>query len=120
MSKDFQLYDDRVDGIDKVTGKATYTAEQKIPNLAYAVFVCSTIAKGSIKNMILSKAKNAPGVLDIIYYGNDKINIILEFFNDEAAIRMVLSRFYIPQLKRQQEKAITLIEFLQKEYNLED
>ena len=70
MSKDFQTYDDRVDGIDKVTGKATYTAEQKLPNMAYAVFVCSTIAKGAIKNMIISKAKNAPGVLDIIYYGN--------------------------------------------------
>lgn len=68
----------------------------------------------------LIKNDSASFAPDIIYYGNDKINIILEFFNDEAAIRMVLSRFYIPQLKRQQEKAITLIEFLQKEYNLED
>ena len=62
--------DDRVDGIDKVTGKARYAAEHKLPNMAYAVFVCSTIAKGTIKNMLLSKAKNAPGVLDIIYYQN--------------------------------------------------
>ena len=62
--------DDRVDGVDKVTGKAAYSAEHKLPNLAHAVFVCSTIARGSIKNMLLAKAKNAPGVLDIIYYGN--------------------------------------------------
>ncbi len=62
--------DDRVDGIDKVTGKATYAAEHKLPDMAYAVFVCSTITKGSIKNMLLSKARKAPGVLDIIYYGN--------------------------------------------------
>lgn len=62
--------DDRVDGIDKVTGKATYSAEHKLANMAYAVFVCSTIAKGSIKNMLLFDAKNAAGVLDIIYYGN--------------------------------------------------
>ena len=62
--------DDRVDGIDKVTGKATFSAEHKLANIAYAVFVCSTIAKGAIKNMILSEAKRAPGVLDIIYYGN--------------------------------------------------
>jgi len=62
--------DDRVDGVDKVTGKARYAAEHKLDNLAYAVFVCSTIAKGSIKNMILADAKRAAGVLDIIYYGN--------------------------------------------------
>ncbi len=64
------LADDRVDGIDKVTGKATFSAEHKLANMAYAVFVCSTIAKGSIKNMVLSDAKKAPGVLDIIYYLN--------------------------------------------------
>jgi xanthine dehydrogenase YagR molybdenum-binding subunit len=62
--------DDRVDGIDKVTGKATYSAEHQLANMAYAVFVCSTIAKGSIKNMLLFDAKRAAGVLDIIYYGN--------------------------------------------------
>jgi xanthine dehydrogenase YagR molybdenum-binding subunit len=62
--------DDRVDGVDKVTGKATYAAEHQLANMAYAVFVCSTIAKGSIKNMILADAKRAAGVLDIIYYGN--------------------------------------------------
>lgn len=62
--------DDRVDGFAKVTGRARFTAEFKIPGLLYGVFVCSTIAKGAIKNMILSKAKNAPGVQDIIYYLN--------------------------------------------------
>ncbi|MBC7873573.1 MAG: xanthine dehydrogenase family protein molybdopterin-binding subunit [Ferruginibacter sp.] len=75
MDKDFQITetyfaDDRVDGIDKVTGKATFAAEHKLPNMAYAIFVCSTIAKGAIKNMMLHDAKNAPGVLDIIYYLN--------------------------------------------------
>ncbi len=75
MDNDLQIpttffADDRVDGIDKVTGKATYSAEHKLANMAYAVFVCSTIAKGSIKNMLLFDAKKAPGVLDIIYYGN--------------------------------------------------
>jgi xanthine dehydrogenase YagR molybdenum-binding subunit len=62
--------DDRVDGIDKVTGKATFAAEHQLANMAYAVFVCSTIARGAIKNMVLSEAKKAPGVLDIIYYLN--------------------------------------------------
>ena len=75
MDKDLQLpqtffADDRVDGVDKVTGKATYSAEHQLANMVYAVFVCSTITKGSIKNMLLFDAKRAPGVLDIIYYGN--------------------------------------------------
>ena len=62
--------DERVDGADKVTGKARYTAEHSLPNLAYAVFVTSTIAKGTIKNLDVSKALEMPGVLDVIYYAN--------------------------------------------------
>jgi xanthine dehydrogenase YagR molybdenum-binding subunit len=62
--------DERVDGADKVTGKAKYTAEHNLPNMAYAVFVTSTIAKGTIKNVDTSKALAMPGVLDIIYYAN--------------------------------------------------
>ncbi len=62
--------DERVDGADKVTGKARYTAEHNLPNLAYAVFVTSTIAKGTIKKMDVDKALAMPGVLDVIYYAN--------------------------------------------------
>ncbi len=62
--------DERVDGADKVTGKAKYTAEHSLPNMAYAVFVTSTIAKGSIKSLDISKALTMPGVIDIIYYEN--------------------------------------------------
>lgn len=62
--------DDRVDGLAKVTGRAKYTADHRLDKMTYGVFVTSTIAKGSIKNMILNKAKDAPGVLEIIYYLN--------------------------------------------------
>ena len=62
--------DERVDGADKVTGKAKYTAEYNLPNMAYAVFVTSTIAKGTIKNIDTAKALASPGVLDVIYYAN--------------------------------------------------
>ncbi len=62
--------DERVDGADKVTGKAKYTAEYNLPNMAYAVFVTSSIAKGTIKNIDTTKALAAPGVLDVIYYAN--------------------------------------------------
>ena len=62
--------DERVDGADKVTGKAKYTAEHNLPNLAYAVFVTSNIAKGTIKNIDTSKALAMTGVLDVIYFAN--------------------------------------------------
>lgn len=62
--------DERVDGADKVNGKAKYAAEHSLPNMAYAVFVTSTIAKGSIKNLDTTKAIGMPGVLDVIYYAN--------------------------------------------------
>lgn len=62
--------DDRADGLAKVTGKARFTAEHKIPGLLYGVFVGSTIAKGAIRNMVLYEAKNAPGVVDIIHHLN--------------------------------------------------
>ena len=70
FSETYFAEDDRVDGLAKVTGKARFTAEFKPAGLVYAVFVCSTIAKGAIKQMNIYDAKNAPGVLDVIYYLN--------------------------------------------------
>ena len=60
----------RVDGRQKVTGAAKYSADYIIPGLTYAVLVESTIAKGHIKNIDIKKAENAPGVLAVIYHGN--------------------------------------------------
>ena len=70
MDNNIFFNDDRVDGIEKVTGRAKYTADQRIENVAYGVFVTSTIARGAIKNLLIADAKNSPGVLDIIYYHN--------------------------------------------------
>ena len=52
--------DDRVDGLAKVTGKAKFSAEFKPAGLTYGVFVCSTIAKGAIKQMDIQDAKKPP------------------------------------------------------------
>ena len=61
---------DRVDGRQKVTGAARYSADYTIPGLTYAVLVESTIARGHIKNIDIKKAENAPGVLAVIHHGN--------------------------------------------------
>lgn len=60
----------RADALDKVTGKATYAAEHRVPNLAHGVFVCSTIAKGTIQSIDEAAALKAEGVIDIISYKN--------------------------------------------------
>jgi len=70
MDNKFYKDDDRVDGVEKVTGRARYTADQRIDNVVYGVFVTSTIARGAIKNILVSEAKNAPGVLSIISHLN--------------------------------------------------
>jgi xanthine dehydrogenase YagR molybdenum-binding subunit len=61
---------DRVDGVQKVTGTARYSAEYAFPGLVYGVLTGSTIAKGSIIAMDTKAAENAPGVLAVITHLN--------------------------------------------------
>ena len=61
---------DRVDGIDKVTGKAKYFAEYKVPGTTYGVLVTSSITKGSISSLDTSFAMKAPGVLGVLSHLN--------------------------------------------------
>ena len=60
----------RVDGQLKVKGEATFSAEFKFENLAYAAFVYSTIAKGKITKIDASDAEQASGVIKIITHEN--------------------------------------------------
>lgn len=57
---------DRVDARLKVTGQATYSAEHKIPNVAHAVLVTSSIAKGRILSVDTAAAERVTGVLAIM------------------------------------------------------
>ncbi|MGI8668449.1 MAG: xanthine dehydrogenase family protein molybdopterin-binding subunit [Aridibacter sp.] len=60
----------RVDGVAKVTGKATYAAEFPVKNAAYGYIVTSDIAKGSIKFIDTKAAEKAGGVLKIYTHLN--------------------------------------------------
>lgn len=62
--------DDRVDGVDKVTGRAKYFAEYKVPGTTYGVLVTSTITKGKMVSLNTTQAMKAPGVLDVISHLN--------------------------------------------------
>src|SRR3954468_13748292 len=60
----------RVDGVAKVTGRATYAAEFQVPNLAYGYLVTSTIASGRIASIDTKAAEGAPGVIKVITHQN--------------------------------------------------
>ena len=61
---------DRVDGVLKVTGKAHYSSDIPLANLAHGVALHSTIAKGRIAQIDTTAAAQAPGVLGIVTHLN--------------------------------------------------
>ncbi|MDQ2776710.1 MAG: xanthine dehydrogenase family protein molybdopterin-binding subunit [Acidobacteriota bacterium] len=61
---------DRLDGREKVTGAAQFSAEFPLEKLAYAALAYSTIAKGTIKSIDVSEAEKAPGVIAVITHRN--------------------------------------------------
>ncbi len=60
----------RVDGRQKVTGRATYAAEFDQPNQAHGVIVRSTVANGRIARIDSAGAERAPGVIAVLTHRN--------------------------------------------------
>lgn len=60
----------RVDAVAKVTGRARYAADFAVPNVAHAVLLTSTIAKGGIQEFELSAARAVPGIVEIFTHEN--------------------------------------------------
>jgi xanthine dehydrogenase YagR molybdenum-binding subunit len=60
----------RVDGRLKVTGSARYSAEVPIANVAHAVMITSTIARGRVTRMDSAVAEEAPGVIAVLTPSN--------------------------------------------------
>lgn len=61
---------DRVDGKLKVTGKAKYSADINLPNMAYAVVVQSAISAGKITAIDSTAAEKVPGVIAVLTHQN--------------------------------------------------
>jgi len=55
----------RIDAIDKVTGKAKYTSDMKLPGMLYAKMLRSTVPHAEIRSIDISKAASLPGVYAI-------------------------------------------------------
>jgi xanthine dehydrogenase YagR molybdenum-binding subunit len=56
----------RVDGPMKVTGAAPYAADHRIPDVAYAVLVCSTVARGAVQGVEPAAALKDRDVLRVL------------------------------------------------------
>lgn len=61
---------DRVEGPDKVTGRAAYTHDYRVDGMVHAVVVPSDIAKGTIEDIDASDAQAAAGVIDVMTHRN--------------------------------------------------
>ena len=60
----------RVDGRAKVTGAAIYAGEFQRPGLAYGAVLASTIAKGRIRRIDVSRAMAVEGVIEVLTHEN--------------------------------------------------
>jgi 4-hydroxybenzoyl-CoA reductase alpha subunit len=126
----------RIDGASKVTGRAIYTDDIKIPGMLYGAMLRSPIPHGRIKSIDVSKAKALPGVKDVITgadtpqikYGNwrlvpssqDELPLAVDkvrFVGDEVAAVAAISKDIA-------ERAVELIEVEYEElpaiYTVED
>ncbi|MEE6177913.1 xanthine dehydrogenase family protein molybdopterin-binding subunit [Mycobacterium sp. 050134] len=56
----------RVDGEIKVTGKAAYAADNRLPGLVYAALVCSTVGRGRVDRVSSGAALRRPDVLRVL------------------------------------------------------
>ena len=56
----------RVEGFDKVTGRAEFTDDIDLHGLLYAKVYCSPVAHGKITKVDISKAEKHPGVVAVI------------------------------------------------------
>jgi len=56
----------RVDGALKVTGKATYAADNVIDNMVYATLVGSNVARGTVESIDSAAAERHPDVLRVL------------------------------------------------------
>src|SRR5690606_12216058 len=62
----------RIDAVDKVTGRAKYTSDMKLPGMLYAKMLRSNVPHATITSIDISKAKRLPRVHAIYLNENTK------------------------------------------------
>ena len=60
----------RDDALVKVTGEALYTADIHIPDLLHVALVVAPVASARVESVDITRARQAPGVVDILTHEN--------------------------------------------------
>lgn len=60
----------RRDGVLKVTGRATYAADNRPDGMLHAVFAAATIARGRVTHLDVEAARAHPGVVEVLTPAN--------------------------------------------------
>ena len=60
----------RRDGVLKVTGRATFAADNHPENMLYAVAAVSSVARGRVTRLDVASAKAHPGVVEVFTPAN--------------------------------------------------
>ena len=63
----------RIDAVERVTGKATYTNDIKLPGMLYARMLRSSRPHARIRRIDTSKAMALPGVKTILTHENCEV-----------------------------------------------
>src|SRR5262245_61608504 len=63
----------RIDAVDRVTGKAAYTGDVKLPGMLYARVLRSPHPHARIRSIDVSKARALPGVKAIVTHETSKV-----------------------------------------------
>lgn len=56
----------RIDGYEKVTGRARYTADLRLPRMLYGRIVTSMVPHGRVLRIDVSRASAYTGVVDVV------------------------------------------------------
>src|SRR5579875_2673723 len=60
----------RIEGHDKVTGRAAYAGDAAVPGLVHAVLVQAPVARGTLRPIDRSRVEALPGVLAVFTHEN--------------------------------------------------
>src|SRR5437867_7903236 len=83
----------RIDALEKVTGRAKYTADLHLPGMTYGVFLRSPYAHARITAIDTSEAEKMPGVVAVLTAAALAKDMAIVVEEEMHAARRVLSLF---------------------------
>jgi xanthine dehydrogenase molybdenum-binding subunit len=109
----------KLDAIDKVTGRAIYGHDMKLPRMLYGKILRSERAHARILNMDTSRARKLPGVKAVIT-GEDIPDIRVGFANDNPILKTGKVRSFRDEIAAvaavNEDTAQEALELIQVEY----